>query len=65
MRPLFELPPQYRKADPRWVKPVLVCSVEFTEITRDGLLRHPVFRGLRPDKEPAECVWERMKDERF
>lgn len=57
--PLFELLPPHRKPDLRWVKPVLVCSVEFTETTRDGLLRHPVFRGLRLDKEPAECVWFR------
>ncbi|MEW6448664.1 MAG: non-homologous end-joining DNA ligase [Bacillota bacterium] len=56
-QPLFELPPAYRRTDPRWVKPVLVCMVDFTEITRDGLLRHPVFRGLRPDKEPRECTW--------
>lgn len=55
--PLFELPPAYRKGSPRWVKPVLVCTVDFTEITRDGLLRHPVFRGLRSDKEPGECTW--------
>jgi bifunctional non-homologous end joining protein LigD len=37
-----------------WVRPTLVAEVEFTERTRDGLLRHPSFRGLREDKEPAE-----------
>src|SRR5690606_4633201 len=31
----------------RWVEPVLVIEVEFTERTRDGRLRHPVFRGVR------------------
>jgi bifunctional non-homologous end joining protein LigD len=33
-----------------WVRPKLVCEVSYSEITRDGQLRHPVFKGLRPDK---------------
>jgi bifunctional non-homologous end joining protein LigD len=33
-----------------WVKPILVCEVEFTEKTRDGMLRNPVFIRLRQDK---------------
>ena len=37
-----------------WVKPVLVGEVAFTEWTRDGLLRHPAFEGLREDKPAAE-----------
>ncbi|HVU03622.1 MAG TPA: DNA ligase D [Polyangiaceae bacterium] len=37
-----------------WVEPVLVADVAFTEWTRDGLLRHPAFVGLREDKAPAE-----------
>ncbi|HEX6993464.1 MAG TPA: DNA ligase D [Gammaproteobacteria bacterium] len=39
-----------------WVKPELVADVEFTEWTRDGVLRHPVFRGLREDRNPSEIV---------
>jgi bifunctional non-homologous end joining protein LigD len=35
-----------------WVKPTLVAEVEFTEWTRDGILRHPSFKGLRKDKSP-------------
>ncbi|WP_411887436.1 DNA ligase D [Hydrocarboniphaga effusa] len=38
-----------------WVKPQLVCEVEYTEVTRDGVLRHPSFQGLREDK-PARQV---------
>lgn len=41
-----------------WVKPELVADVEFTEWTRDGVLRHPVFRGLREDRNPTEIVLE-------
>ncbi|HEY2705755.1 MAG TPA: DNA ligase D [Candidatus Dormibacteraeota bacterium] len=42
-----------------WVRPELVCSVRFTEWTAAGTLRHPVFRGLRPDVRPEDCVRER------
>ena len=41
-----------------WVKPVLVGEVAFTEWTRDGLLRHPAFEGLREDKPAAKVVRE-------
>ncbi len=41
-----------------WVKPELVCQVRFTEWTDDGMLRHPVFLGLRTDKSPLEVVRE-------
>jgi bifunctional non-homologous end joining protein LigD len=33
-----------------WVKPVLVAEVEFSEWTKDHVLRHPSFKGLRNDK---------------
>lgn len=38
-----------------WVVPRLVCSVHYLSLTREGYLRHPVYKGLRPDKAPAEC----------
>jgi bifunctional non-homologous end joining protein LigD len=41
-----------------WVRPRLVADVAFTEKTRDGILRHPTFRGLREDKTPAETAGE-------
>jgi bifunctional non-homologous end joining protein LigD len=41
-----------------WAEPKLVCQVQFTEWTQDGLLRQPVFLGLRTDKEPREVVRE-------
>jgi len=34
-----------------WIRPELVCEVGYSEITRDGILRHPVFKGLRPEKK--------------
>jgi bifunctional non-homologous end joining protein LigD len=41
-----------------WVKPALVCEVEFTEWTADGKIRHPSFQGLREDKSPREATKE-------
>ncbi|MGH7584519.1 MAG: non-homologous end-joining DNA ligase, partial [Gemmatimonadales bacterium] len=42
-----------------WVEPKLVCEVSFTEWTRDGALRHPVFVGIREDKPAREVRRER------
>jgi bifunctional non-homologous end joining protein LigD len=39
-------------------EPRLVAEVEFTEWTPAGMLRHPSFKGLRDDKDPAEVVRE-------
>ncbi|HEY1020876.1 MAG TPA: DNA ligase D, partial [Flavisolibacter sp.] len=38
----------------QWVRPILLCEVKFTEMTKDGLMRHPVFLGLRPDKNVSQ-----------
>jgi bifunctional non-homologous end joining protein LigD len=45
----------------RWVKPRLVVEVSFVEWTRDGLLRHPEFVGVRADKKPREVTREALK----
>ncbi len=42
----------------RYVEPELVCEVEFTERTREGMLRHPSFKGLRDDKPANGVVWD-------
>jgi len=42
--------------DVTWLRPTLVCRVEYMERTAGGGLRQPVFRGLRDDKIPEECV---------
>jgi bifunctional non-homologous end joining protein LigD len=41
-----------------WVKPELVCNIKFTEITSDGMRRHPVFMGIREDKTAKEVKME-------
>lgn len=39
-----------------WLVPELVCNVRFSEITNEGIQRHPVFAGLREDKEADEVT---------
>ncbi len=41
-----------------WVRPELVCEVEFVEWTREGVLRAPSYKGLRDDKPAALVVRE-------
>jgi bifunctional non-homologous end joining protein LigD len=51
-------PPRYYAIHASWVPPELVVQVAFTEWTRDGLLRHPVFIGVRDDRPPREVTRE-------
>ena len=32
-----------------WVEPRAICEVQFASLTKDGMLREPVFLRLRPD----------------
>ena len=60
-----------RRADPaveelrdakgaHFVEPTLVCEVEYLQITKSTRkMRAPVFKGMRPDKLPDDCVLER------
>ncbi len=47
---------------PIWVKPKLICEVKFSEWTKAGKMRHPVFKGLREDKTVSEIKIDRDKD---
>jgi bifunctional non-homologous end joining protein LigD len=42
-----------------WVRPQLVAEVKFAEWTDEGLMRQPVFLGLRADKKAKDVVRER------
>jgi bifunctional non-homologous end joining protein LigD len=54
----FDPVPKLPRARARWVTPDLVAQVGFTEWTDDQHLRHPVYLGLREDKNAAEVVRE-------
>ncbi|HEX4786831.1 MAG TPA: non-homologous end-joining DNA ligase [Actinospica sp.] len=41
-----------------WVRPELVAQIGFTEWTRDGMLRHPRYLGMREDKPARDVVRE-------
>jgi len=43
-------------ADAHWVTPRLVGEVEYAEVTADGRLRAPTWRGWRPDKSPDDLT---------
>jgi bifunctional non-homologous end joining protein LigD len=47
--------PKLRAAEqPEWVKPTLIVQVRFAEWTRAGLLRQPMFLGVREDRDARE-----------
>jgi bifunctional non-homologous end joining protein LigD len=50
--------PNPPKASATWLKPELICEVAFTEVTDDGVFRHPSFQGMRSDKKAADVVRE-------
>lgn len=53
--PDINKPSRFRPNPPKavavWLKPQLVCEVSFAEMTSDGVMRHPSFEGMRPDKK--------------
>jgi len=51
-------PPNFRAEAPgdiEWLRPALVVRIEYSELTRDARLRHPVFIGF-VDKNPSDCL---------
>ena len=59
VKPIAEKVPD--EANTTWVKPKLVAEVKFTEWTSAGEMRHPVFLGLRTDKQATDVVREEPK----
>jgi bifunctional non-homologous end joining protein LigD len=59
--PFADQVPRADARDSNWVEPRLVGEVEFSEWTGDRYLRHPSWRGLRPDKAPTEVKRELLQ----
>jgi len=45
-----------------WLKPILVAEIDFQEWTNEGIMRQPVFLGLREDKDPKEVKIEKANN---
>jgi bifunctional non-homologous end joining protein LigD len=56
--PFVPPPPAADAAKAHFLLPELVGEVEFAEWTAAGRLRHPTWRGLRPEKVPHDVVVE-------
>jgi DNA ligase D-like protein (predicted 3'-phosphoesterase) len=44
-----------------WLKPELVCEIDYQAATKEDKLRMPRFRVLRADKTPLECTLDQIK----
>lgn len=51
----FKAVPAAARRGAHWTTPELVAEIAFSNWTRDGVLRHPSFQGLRMDK-PAKAI---------
>lgn len=64
--PDINKPSRFRPNPPHatavWMKPELVCEVSFTEMTTDGIMRHPSFEAMRIDKTAKDVKSERSMD---
>src|SRR5688572_24451495 len=50
-------------AKAHWVKPKMMVEVQFTEMTADGMVRHPVYMGERDDIEVVPSRVEAAPDD--
>jgi DNA ligase D-like protein (predicted ligase) len=44
-----------------WTKPIVVCEVEYLEVTSQLHLRAPSFKRLRDDKLPEDCTLDQIQ----
>ena len=62
-QPDINKPSRFRHNPPNatavWMKPELVCEVSFSEMTTDGVMRHPSFIAMRSDKKAEDVIKEK------
>lgn len=56
--PFDEPVPREHARGVRWVAPELVGEVQYRTLTSDNRLRHAAWRGLRPDRDPDEVLFD-------
>ncbi len=44
-----------------WTRPIIVCEVEYLELTDEGVLRHPSFIQIRSDLRPEDCIFDEVR----
>ena len=49
---------ELRERGATYLSPRLIAQISYTEQTSDGKLRHPVYLGLRDDKNPKDVIWK-------
>src|SRR5262249_30134325 len=62
LRPLARDSNPFGRRGPKgahYVEPALVAEVEYRELTKEGMIRHGAFKGLREDKPPTGVELER------
>ena len=61
--PDINKPSRFRPNPPHaeaiWLKPQLVCEASYIELTEEGIMRHPSFKGMREDKKAKEVHVEK------
>lgn len=45
-----------------WVRPKIIVEVEFSAWTKDNILRHPSFKGIRSDKRTKQISYEKPEE---
>jgi bifunctional non-homologous end joining protein LigD len=57
----FKSLPAATRRGAHWVEPKMVAEIAYSNWTRDGVLRHPSFQGLRMDKPAASISRDQAK----
>jgi bifunctional non-homologous end joining protein LigD len=57
----FKNTPPKTNAPATWVEPQIVCEIRFADWTFDGVMRQPVFMGLREDREARQVRREKAE----
>ena len=56
--PFDEPVPREHARGVRWVRPELVGEVQYRTLTSDNRLRHAAWRGVRPDRDADEVLFD-------